>query len=85
MARDAAVESGAAAAGGITCFLPYLMATEPFSTFWDDVVAVTEAGSRIDFGFHPIISTEAELAEVPRYAREFGALNFKIFMNNRGG
>jgi dihydropyrimidinase/allantoinase len=83
--EDAARESGAAAAGGITCFLPYLMATDPFSQFWDEVVAVTEAGSRIDFGFHPIISTEAQLAEVPLYARDFGAPSFKIFMNNRGG
>ncbi|MGX9966635.1 dihydroorotase [Roseomonas sp. F4] len=83
--EDAARESGAAAAGGITCFLPYLMATDPFSTFWEEVVAVTEAGSRIDFGFHPIISTEAQLAEVPLYARDYGAPSFKIFMNNRGG
>ncbi|MBU8547303.1 MULTISPECIES: dihydroorotase [Roseomonadaceae] len=83
--EDAARESGAAAAGGITCFLPYLMATEPFSTFWEEVVAITEAGSRIDFGFHPIISTEAQLAEVPLYARDYGAPSFKIFMNNRGG
>jgi dihydropyrimidinase len=83
--EDAARESGAAAAGGITCFLPYLMATDPFSQFWDEVVAVTEAGSRIDFGFHPIISTEAQLAEVPLYARDYGAPSFKIFMNNRGG
>lgn len=85
VAEDAAQESGAAAAGGITCFLPYLMATDPFSTFWDEVVAVTAAGSRIDFGYHPIISTEAQLAEVPVYARDYGAPSFKIFMNNRGG
>ncbi|NKE45240.1 dihydroorotase family protein [Roseomonas frigidaquae] len=82
---DAAAESGAAAAGGITCFLPYLMATEPFSAIWDDVLAVTEAGSCIDFGFHPIISTEAQLAEIPIYVRDYGAPSFKIFMNNRGG
>jgi dihydropyrimidinase/allantoinase len=82
---DAAQESGAAAAGGISCFLPYLMATDPFEDFWAEVIAVTEAGSRIDFGYHPIISTEAQLAGVPRYVREFGAPSFKIFMNNRGG
>src|SRR5512140_1141969 len=28
--KDADQESAAAAAGGITCFIPYLMATEPF-------------------------------------------------------
>ncbi len=82
---DAAQESAAAAAGGITCFIPYLMATDPFEDFWDEVIAVTEAGSRIDFGYHPIISTEAQLAGIKRYVEEFGAPSFKIFMNNRGG
>ncbi len=82
---DAAQESAAAASGGISCFLPYLMATAPFEDFWDEVIAVTEAGSRIDFGYHPIISTEAQLAGVPRYIRDYGAPSFKIFMNNRGG
>ena len=46
---------------------------------------VTEAGSRIDFGYHFIISTEEQLAGVPRYATDYGAPSFKIFMNNRGG
>ena len=71
--------------GGITTFIPYLMATEPFETIFEDVRAVTEAGARIDFGYHFIISTEAQLAGVPAYARDFGAPSFKIFMNNRGG
>jgi dihydropyrimidinase/allantoinase len=82
---DAARESAAAAAGGIACFIPYLMATDPFETILDEVIAVTEAGSRVDFGYHPIISTEAQLAGVPAYAERWGAPSFKIFMNNRGG
>ena len=83
--EDAATETAAAAVGGVTTFIPYLMATEPFETLFDEVKEVTEAGARIDFGYHFIISTEAQLAGVPRYAREFGAPSFKIFMNNRGG
>jgi dihydropyrimidinase len=83
--EDAASETAAAALGGVTTFIPYLMATDPFETLFDEVNAVTEAGARIDFGYHFIISTEAQLAGVPRYAREFGAPSFKIFMNNRGG
>jgi dihydropyrimidinase len=82
---DADRESAAAASGGITCFIPYLMATEPFETLFDEVAGVTAAGSRIDFGYHFIISTEAQLAGVPRYIEEYGAPSFKIFMNNRGG
>ena len=49
------------------------------------MIKVTEAGARIDFGYHFIISTEAQLASVPTYATDFGAPSFKIFMNNRGG
>ncbi len=82
---DADRESAAAAMGGISCFVPYLMATERFEDIFEDVRAVTEAGSRIDFGYHFIISTEDQLAGVPSYAREYGAPSFKIFMNNRGG
>ncbi len=82
---DAAAETAAAAAGGITCFIPFLMATEPFPAILDDVIAVTEAGALIDFGYHPIISTEEQLAGVAECIARFGAPSFKIFMNNRGG
>src|SRR5215471_14934889 len=82
---DAATETAAASVGGVTTFIPYLMATEPFETLFDEVKEVTQAGARIDFGYHFIISTEAQLAGVARYAQEFGAPSFKIFMNNRGG
>ncbi len=85
VALDADRETAAAAKGGITCFVPYLMATEPFEKIFDDVVAVTQAGARIDFGYHFIISTEDQLAGVPRYVGDYGVPSFKIFMNNRGG
>lgn len=85
VAQDAATETAAAAMGGITTFVPYLMATDPFESLFEEVREVTEAGARIDFGYHFIISTEAQLAGVPRYVREFGVPSFKIFMNNRGG
>jgi dihydropyrimidinase len=82
---DADRETAAAVKGGVTTFIPYLMATEPFETIFDDVVAVTERGARIDFGYHFIISTEAQLAGVAAYIRDYGVPTFKIFMNNRGG
>jgi dihydropyrimidinase len=82
---DADRETAAAAKGGVTSFVPYLMATDPFEQIFADVVAVTEAGARIDFGYHFIISTEDQLAGVPRYVSDYGVPSFKIFMNNRGG
>jgi dihydroorotase-like cyclic amidohydrolase len=82
---DADRETAAAAKGGVTTFIPYLMATDPFESIFDGVIAVTEKGARIDFGYHFIVSTEAQLAGVPAYVRDYGAPSFKIFMNNRGG
>lgn len=82
---DAAQETAAAAVGGVTSFIPYLMATDPFDTLFDEVKTVTEAGARIDFGYHFVISTEAQLAGVAEYAKRYGVPSFKIFMNNRGG
>lgn len=82
---DAAQETAAAAVGGVTTFIPYLMATEPFATLFEEVKAVTEAGARIDFGYHFIISTEQQLAETSEAVARHGVPSFKIFMNNRGG
>src|SRR5262249_14608974 len=83
--EDAESETAAAAIGGRTSFIPSLTSTVAFETLLHEVKAVTEAGARIDFGYHFIISTEAQLAGVSRYARDFGVPSFKIFMNNRGG
>ena len=82
---DADGETAAAATGGITCMVPYVMAADPFETLFDDVLAVTRAGARVDFGYHFCISTEAQLAGVPGYIREMGVPTLKIFMNNRRG
>ena len=82
---DADRETAAAVKGGITCVVPYLLATDPFEQIFADVVGVTEAGARIDFGYHFIISTEEQLAGVPTYVRDYGVPSLKIFMNNRGG
>ena len=83
--RDADIETASAAMGGVTCMIPYLMASDPHSRHFDAVRDVTEAGARIDFGYHFIVSTEEQLAEVPDYIVKYGAPTLKIFMNNRGG
>lgn len=83
--EDAAQETAAAAAGGVTCMIPYLLSSDPYEQIFEDVRSVTEAGARIDFGYHFIISTEEQLAGVGSYVCDYGAPSFKIFMNNRGG
>ena len=82
---DAAQETAAAATGGVTTFIPYLMSDKPYEEAFDEVVRVTEAGARIDFGYHVIVATEAQLASVPHYVERYGIPSLKIFMNNRGG
>ncbi|WP_323014084.1 dihydroorotase [Devosia sp.] len=84
-ASDAASESAAAASGGVTTIIPYILSAQEHSEIFETIRAVTEAGSHVDFGYHLIISTEEQLAQIPRYITDYGIPSFKIFMNNRGG
>jgi len=85
-AGDAESESAAAAAGGVTTFLSYVISGAAFApAVFDDICAVTASGSRVDFGLHLVISTEEQLANVPTYAKEYGIPSFKLFMYSRGG
>lgn len=80
--EDAASETAAAALGGVTCFIPYVMSAEPHLPAFDDLVAVAEAGARVDFGWHFVIATEDQLAELPELIAR-GAPTAKLFMNIR--
>jgi len=80
---DAATETGAAAIGGVTCVISYVMSAEPYAGVFDELVAVAEAGARIDFGLHFVIATDDQLAELPGYIAR-GVPTAKLFMNIRG-
>jgi len=85
-ANDVATESAAAAAGGVTTFLSYVISSNAFEpALIDEICAVTAAGSRVDFGLHLVISTEEQLAGVANYATAYGIPSFKDFMYSRGG
>jgi dihydropyrimidinase len=85
-ASDAETESAAAAAGGVTTFLSYVISSNAFEpALMDEICAITAAGSRVDFGLHLVISTEEQLAGVPDYAKAYGIPSFKLFMYSRGG
>lgn len=81
---DADSETAAAAIGGVTTFIPYVLRTDDYLAAFDDLRAVIEAGARIDFGMHVILGAEAQIADIPRYARELGIPTVKFFMNCRG-
>jgi dihydropyrimidinase len=80
---DAVTETAAAVRGGVTSVISYVISAEPYETFFDEMKGVAEAGARIDFGFHFVIATDAQLAALPRYISEFGVPTAKLFMNIR--
>lgn len=81
--QDAATETGAAAIGGVTCIIPYVMSAEPYAGVFDELVQIAQAGARIDFGLHFVIATDSQLAELPGYIAR-GVPTAKLFMNIRG-
>lgn len=81
---DADAETAAAALGGVTSFIPYVLCTENYVESFQEARRVAEAGARIDFGMHAILASPAQLAEIPLYARELGMPTVKFFMNCRG-
>lgn len=80
---DAASETAAAALGGVTTIISYVMSSEPYAPVIDELIDVTKTGARIDFGFHFVIATEAQLADLPSYIAA-GIPTAKLFMNIRG-
>jgi dihydropyrimidinase len=85
-ASDADTETASAAAGGVTTFISYVIASEPYEDgIFEDIKSVSEKGARTDFGFHFVISTEKQLASIPTYVKKYGITSFKLFMYNRGG
>ena len=81
--EDARSETGAAAIGGVTTVIPYVMSADPYTPVFAELCQITEAGARIDFGFHFVIATEDQLAELPDLIQR-GAPSAKLFMNIRG-
>jgi dihydropyrimidinase len=80
---EVAPETAAAAAGGVTTMIAYLMSAEPYDTVVPVAQQAMAASSRIDYGFHVCISTREQLAAVPHYIAELGISSFKFFMNFR--
>lgn len=81
--EDAMSETAAAAVGGVTTFISYVMSPEPYGPIFDELCQITQSGARIDFGFHFVIATEEHLAELPELIAR-GSPSAKLFMNIRG-
>ncbi|KAF7962053.1 hypothetical protein AWV80_26110 [Cupriavidus sp. UYMU48A] len=76
-----ATETGAAAQGGFTSVVGYLLNSVPYSETFPTQKALGESQSYIDFAYHFGMAKEEHLAEVPKYIEEFGVTSFKYFTN----
>jgi dihydropyrimidinase len=81
--EDATLESHAAALGGVTSLLGYLMMPVPYTEVFDQAREVM-TDSIIDYGFHFCLVTPEQVAQIPVYTKELGVSSFKFFMNFRG-
>ena len=82
--EDITKESAAAAAGGITTFLVYIMSPAPYEKIFGDSVKSMEENSLTDFGIHLCACTTEQMTSIPSYAKDLGVSSFKFFMNFRG-
>ncbi len=83
-ADEYATETAAAAQGGFTSVLGYLLNSVPYSESFPKQKALGESQSYIDFGYHFGMAKEEHLQEVPLYVEQFGVTSFKYFTNFKG-
>lgn len=81
---DASRETASAAAGGITTMLVYLMSADPYEDVFAASNAAMAGNSYTDYGFHFVLGTDEQVAQIPAYVRDLGVPSFKFFMNFRG-
>jgi dihydropyrimidinase len=81
--EDVRPETSAAAAGGVTSLVAYLMSADPYDEVLPPARAAMEQDSVVDFGFHFCIGTREQLDAVPHYVADLGVSSFKFFMNFR--
>jgi dihydropyrimidinase len=81
--EDVRPETAAAAAGGVTSLVAYLMSADPYDDVMPPAKAAMEADALVDFGFHFCIGTPEQLQAVPHYVQDLGVSSFKFFMNFR--
>jgi hypothetical protein len=80
-----ATETGSAALGGITTIAKMHRDLEGYDAgdFWAEV-AGAESRAYVDFCFHRALMSDAQIAAIPHYARDFELTSFKLFMAYKG-
>jgi len=85
-AADFRTESRAAVHGGVTTALVFLFSLDSYLPVFDDLIAMGESNSLIDFAYHAGVNSAAQIAEIPALV-ERGVTSFKHFFtaNRRAG
>jgi dihydropyrimidinase len=84
MAEDFRTESYAAAKGGCTTILTYILQMNAYAGEHQCYVDMVRANAVVDVGFHYNIVSKEQLAEVEKYIRELGVSSFKYLMTCKG-
>lgn len=81
---NVATETRNAAMGGVTTMIPTLLNREDaslsFLEYFPYAKEAIEKSSLIDAAFGAVIGTDAQIAELPRMARELGIYSYKFYM-----
>src|SRR6478736_7104091 len=84
--EEAETETRAAVLGGVTTIGIFLRSLEDSYTLHLPAFrGAMDELSYVDSIFHPQIFTEEQLAEIPRYAKDFGIRSFKFYMSGMPG
>lgn len=75
-----ASETASAAIGGVTTVLQYRRSSSSFFETFPAELEAAKTRMLVDTQFHFIISDMGQVAEIPRYADEFGVTSYKFYM-----
>jgi dihydropyrimidinase len=77
-------ETVAAALGGVTTFMVYLIQPQPYRELFARMRAAAEGNALVDYAFHFALMNDRHAEEIPAYIEELGVTSFKFFMSYRG-
>jgi len=84
MAEDFRTETFAAAKGGCTTILAYILQKNAYAAEHQCYVDMVRANAVVDVGFHYNIVSKEQLEEIDTYTQKLGVSSFKYLMTCRG-
>lgn len=82
--EDFATETRSAVIGGVTTTMVFHRATSNYGSDFQRTISKAAQLSHMDFSYHLQIMSEEQMANIPRYLKEFGISSFKFNMGYKG-